>query len=521
MNLYLGFSYLGLLYLLMLIIPNIIWSKKLPKDYNKYVKNENKILLTLERIGEILVCCFSLIFKGVNINSISFQSILLIISFLFMILYEIYWIKYFRSKKTMKDMYSSLLRIPVAGATLPVIAFFLLGLYANNILLIISVIILGIGHIGIHLNHCKEIDKNVSLRKQIIKLVFILIAIVGIFYIGNITYRLFQLNKLEKMSSYEMIQYDTKNSNKTKISIAIIKNDKVEYKTYGKNMEEENTIYDYEIGSISKTYVSLLLSKAIDEGKLDLDDSISKYLQLDNNKYYPTIRRLITHTSGYKPYYFNNKMIINKFTQENDFYGINKNDILNKVKLIELEDKDYEFEYSNFGISVLGLVLENIYNKDFKELMNEFIKNDLKLLNTNVAISRSNLDNYWNWKEDDGYMPAGAIISNIEDMATYLNIYLQSDNDYIVNTYKPDKKIEINDYMYNKLDISLNEVGMAWIIDSKNNFVWHNGATSHYNSYIAFNKNKKIGIVILSNLSPNEKIPMTVIGNKLMKELCN
>ena len=35
-----GFSYVGLIYLLMLYIPNIIWSKNLPKDYNKYVKNE-------------------------------------------------------------------------------------------------------------------------------------------------------------------------------------------------------------------------------------------------------------------------------------------------------------------------------------------------------------------------------------------------------------------------------------------------------------------------------------------------
>ena len=74
-----------------------------------------------------------------------------------MILYEIYWIRYFKSEKTMQDMYSSILGIPVAGATLPVIAFFLLGIYGKNIPLIVSVIILGIGHIGIHLEHKKEI----------------------------------------------------------------------------------------------------------------------------------------------------------------------------------------------------------------------------------------------------------------------------------------------------------------------------------------------------------------------------
>lgn len=60
--------------------------------------------------------------------------------------------------KTMKDMYSSLLGIPVAGATLPVVAFLLLGIYGRNIFLIISTIVLGIGHIGIHLNHKKELE---------------------------------------------------------------------------------------------------------------------------------------------------------------------------------------------------------------------------------------------------------------------------------------------------------------------------------------------------------------------------
>ena len=57
----------------------------------------------------------------------------------------------------MKDFYSSFLGVPVAGATLPVAAFFLLGIYGCNIFLLTAVIILGIGHIGIHLQHKNEI----------------------------------------------------------------------------------------------------------------------------------------------------------------------------------------------------------------------------------------------------------------------------------------------------------------------------------------------------------------------------
>lgn len=152
-----GFSYVGLIYLIMLFVPNLFWTKHKPENYDRYVKNENKILKIFENIGQVLVTCVVLIFRDFNISFGSRRIIWLIISFLFMILYEIYWLRYFKSKKTMKDFYSSLLGIPAAGATLPVIAFFLLGVYGKNIPLIIATIILGIGHIGIHMNHKKEI----------------------------------------------------------------------------------------------------------------------------------------------------------------------------------------------------------------------------------------------------------------------------------------------------------------------------------------------------------------------------
>lgn len=121
-----GFSYIGLIFLLMLVIPNIIWSKPKPKNYEAYAKNENKVLLVFERVGEILVTCIALIFTDFNITEWSVSSLLLIIAFILMVLYEIYWIKYFKSDRTMQDMYSSLIGIPVAGATLPVFAFLLL-----------------------------------------------------------------------------------------------------------------------------------------------------------------------------------------------------------------------------------------------------------------------------------------------------------------------------------------------------------------------------------------------------------
>ena len=152
-----GFSYVGIIFLVMLMVPNIIWTKNQPKDYGKYAVKENKVLLGMERAGEVLVSCLALVFSDFNIKTWSAWSWWLIAAFALMVLYEIYWIRYFRSERTMKDFYSSILGIPVAGATLPVLAFLLLAVYGRNILLGIAVVILGIGHIGIHLMHRKEI----------------------------------------------------------------------------------------------------------------------------------------------------------------------------------------------------------------------------------------------------------------------------------------------------------------------------------------------------------------------------
>lgn len=152
-----GFSYIGLLYLSMLMLPNIVWTKHQPKDYEKYVGHENRILLTLERTGEVLVSCLVLIFTDFNLKPWSAWSWWLVLSFLLMVLYEIFWVRYFRSEKTMQDFYSSLLGVPAAGATLPVAAFFLLAIYGRNWALGAAVVILGIGHIGIHLMHRREI----------------------------------------------------------------------------------------------------------------------------------------------------------------------------------------------------------------------------------------------------------------------------------------------------------------------------------------------------------------------------
>ena len=179
-----GFSYVGLIYLLMLFIPNIIWAKNKPKDYEKYAQNENKILQILEKIGEVFVCCFVLIFSDFNVRFNSVWSIWLLLSFMLMLLYEVYWVRYFRSEKNMSDFYRSICGIPVAGATLPVCAFFLLGVYGSNVFLMLSTIILGIGHIGIHLSHYKKISEGPKKKSILFRLVKWVIHIILLILLG-------------------------------------------------------------------------------------------------------------------------------------------------------------------------------------------------------------------------------------------------------------------------------------------------------------------------------------------------
>ncbi len=155
-----GFSYVGFIMLLLLLIPNLFWTQNKPAGYDAYVVNENRFLRGMERFGETAVSCLCLIFPDFNLGPLRPWSLWLLAAALLMLLYELFWLRYFRSGKTMLDFYSSLFGVPVAGATLPVLAFFALAIYGKNLLLGAAVLILGIGHIGIHLGHRKEITQN-------------------------------------------------------------------------------------------------------------------------------------------------------------------------------------------------------------------------------------------------------------------------------------------------------------------------------------------------------------------------
>lgn len=153
-----GLSYLGVIYLLLLFLPNLFWTRHRPAGYEEASRTESRPLLALERIGEVCVTTCALIFSDWTLRPWSTWNLWLAASALLMVLYEVWWIRYFRSAKTLKDFYRSLLGIPVAGASLPVAAFCLLGIYGRVIWMVLSALVLGIGHIGIHLQHSRQLE---------------------------------------------------------------------------------------------------------------------------------------------------------------------------------------------------------------------------------------------------------------------------------------------------------------------------------------------------------------------------
>lgn len=162
-----GFSVSGFIFLVMLFVPNIIWAcGNKPKGYEQAGKCEPRVLLVFERVGEVATTVSLLVFPSINPLVIKLPDgvyfrwnlVLWTTAVVLMILYECYWVKYFRSARTMKDMYSSFLGFPVAGATLPVMAVILFGVYSHNLAVIASALILGVGHIGIHLVHQRRAE---------------------------------------------------------------------------------------------------------------------------------------------------------------------------------------------------------------------------------------------------------------------------------------------------------------------------------------------------------------------------
>lgn len=307
--------------------------------------------------------------------------------------------------------------------------------------------------------------------KKIIILIVVVILGVALVIGGIMIYGKYQISKIPQLTFTEALKYTTKHNTEAVISIGIIKNGQSSYKVYGEDGKELTAeLHTYEIGSLTKTFTAALINKAITEEKINIDDTIDNYLSLPDGNEYPTIKELLTHTSGYRGYYFESPMIFNFFKGRNDFYGITKEMVLHKASGLSMDKESYSFTYSNYGYAVLGLVLKVVYDTDYTTLVNDFVQNELRMTDTKISDKTGDLGNYWDWKTNDAYLSAGAVTSNISDMLSYAQMQIEG-NPYFSKCHKSLKTINASTKDYKTMGINMDEIGMSWIIDNESGII--------------------------------------------------
>lgn len=355
----------------------------------------------------------------------------------------------------------------------------------------------------------------------ILPVIIILFATAGIWYGINLYSSREFLKQVQDMPFEELLKEALAGKEDAVVTIGMIKDGEMSYAVYGADAGNlEQTEYLYEIGSVTKTMTAALVARAVQEEKLSLSDTIDNYLELPENKVYPTIESLLTHTSGLDDYYFEWSMLTYlSHPEENPFKGITDEMILKEYRQVKLEaGRDYAFEYSNYGFALLGLVLQQIYDADYTTLIHEYIQNELGMTDTHISNGDAYFEGSWVWEADDAYIPAGAVISDISDMLLYASTQLGNDP-LLTSCHQSLKQIDASDEWNRMGGYGMDEIGMSWMIDTENGIIWHNGGTGMHTSYLGFCPEKNTAVVVLSNLDMEEDIPATTLGFKKLMEI--
>ena len=329
------------------------------------------------------------------------------------------------------------------------------------------------------------------------------------------------------------------NNNKTNAAIVVglVDPNGTQFSGYG-NMSNANPITVdkdtiFAIGSITKVFTTILLADMVNRGLVNLDDPIEKYLPTSvklptYNGQKITLENLATHTSGLPEFPVSH--CVSNFNRTDD------DDDSIKARLFFIEcDKNYtfdqlyqdlsnttltsepglKFEYSTFGISLLGHILVLKSGMSYDRLLEERILNVLGMNSTSIvlsdaqksrlAIGHLNGQELPFWNTSRPIAPAGGLHSSVADMLKFASANLGLIDTRINNAMK-ESHIIIHDSRLGK-SFSNNYtayVSLGWIIATNfgTQIVEHNGETvDGYNSFIALNPSKERGIVIIASAS--------------------
>lgn len=282
-------------------------------------------------------------------------------------------------------------------------------------------------------------------------------------------------------------------------SVAISKNGKILYtKSIGfsdiASKTKANITTKYRIGSISKSFTSAMILKAMEEKKLSLDMKINTYFPNIKNSDKITIGNLLNHRSG-----------IHNFTDNEDYltWNTQKKSEKDLIAVIEAGGSDFEpnakAQYSNSNYVLLSFILEKVYKKPYVEILNEKILKPINLKNTyfgkaiDVKNNESNsyiFKNGWQKEpETDPSIPmgAGAIVSTPSDLTQFADALF---NGKIIS----DSSLKLMETMKDNFGYGLFQMPFG----EKRSF-GHTGGIDGFSSYYGYFPEEKVAFALTSN----------------------
>lgn len=305
-------------------------------------------------------------------------------------------------------------------------------------------------------------------------------------------------------------------------SIAIIKDTSVVYmKGFGVKSINTNEAIDehtvYRIGSVSKCFAGMLTAILVEDGKLNWDDPVTKYLpdfklksQEQTEKL--TIKHVLSHTTGL-PYHTYTTLVED---------GLDLKTMLRRLEDINVGPVGKMYSYQNVAFSIIAEVVFAATGKTYEELVQEKIFVPLKMrdasltyddLMQNENVAHPHLRRRRAWREvaiKNTYYnvaPAGGINASIADMSAWMQALLGNRPDVISaksleQIYTPVVRASSKNRSYRKIArIKENYYGLGWRIlyFPSDTIIYHGGYVNGFRSEVAIYPKDKIAICILAN----------------------
>ncbi|MBK1790046.1 serine hydrolase domain-containing protein [Persicirhabdus sediminis] len=145
----------------------------------------------------------------------------------------------------------------------------------------------------------------------------------------------------------------------------------------------------FEIGSVSKVFNGLLLAQSVVDGQLSLDDQVKDLLPdlnfTDSRVGRIELRQLVTHSSGLPDFPDN---FMESCDPSDPYAHYDRYRLRTWLERVQLKgEAPFEFQYSNFGVALLAMVLTETYQKSWEVLIREKVTQPLGLVDTAVDLT--------------------------------------------------------------------------------------------------------------------------------------